>query len=152
MVLLISPVTVFSSADTMDVLESPFGCSWEVAVDTVVARSAFRRFGHWAPQLMALRKLRSVCGVVSLFGRGEDETMRCDNNGLVNPDGDAPFPPAKANRSHNSSVGSALGVLRAWDSFLTFTAGVCGMGWLGEEAGDELLARFRPRRPIIGEI
>jgi hypothetical protein len=122
--LLISPVTDFSSADTMDVLESPLGSSWEVAVETVLARSAFRRFGHCAPQLMALRKLRSACGVVSLFGRGDDETIRCDNNGLVNPDGDAMVPPARANRSHNSSVGSALGVLRAWDSFLTFTAGV----------------------------
>lgn len=71
---------------------------------------------------------------------------------MVKPDGDVPFPPCKAKRSHSSRVGSALGVFKACESFLIFTAGVAGIALLGDEAGDELRARFRFFRPIIGDI
>lgn len=81
--------------------------------------------------------------------------MRWARAGLVAPSGlllSAAPPTAK--RSHRSSAGSACSDsdFKAFLSFLTLTTGVRILSPAGEEMGDELRARFLPRRGTRGEI
>lgn len=114
--------------------------------------STRRRFGQCEPQLIARLKLLSPCaGVPSFFGRGEEDTIRWAKAGFVAPNGFLLSWPPTAKRSHRSRAGSARGDFKACFSFLTLTAGVLSFSTAGDESGDELRARFLPRRGTRGE-
>lgn len=107
----------------MDDLERSVGLSSIVTSIGFVgsARSTLRRFGQFAPQLMALRNPLSH---VVLDVRGEDDTMICARAEFMAPIGVTDLDPLREKRSQSSRAGSAWGDLRARDNLWTFTAGV----------------------------
>lgn len=114
-------------------------------------RSAFRRLGQFAPQLIAfLSGLSLPSAAMPSLGRGEEEIKSWASKGFVRPDGLA-FTPGTEKRSQSSRAGSARGVLRTWASFFTSTAGVASLE-AGDDSGEELRARFRPLRGSKGDM
>jgi len=146
--LLISSVTVSSNALTIESFEFTRLATGRFEGDPLSALSTLRRFGQLDPQLMARRRLPPpwTPTAPSLVGRGDEETIRWARAGFRRPMGVLLDAPATEKRSHSSREGSTWGDFSASRSWLTFTEGVLEVWLLGDEVGDELRARFWPRR------
>lgn len=143
-------VTVSSSAFTIEDLDASISSISVLRRLPDVDLSTLLLLGQFKPQLIA--RLRLDSPTVGFDGRGEDDTISCASAGFASPRGlPALSVPFSEYRSHNSSVGSACGDLRACASFLTFTEGVLDLSATGDETGDELLARFLPLRFNMGD-
>lgn len=116
-------------------------------------RSPRRLLGQWAPQLIARRRppsdeaLAVPGAAMNLAGCGEDEIITWASAGFGAPKDAVAVEPLQENRSHNSRAGSAWGDLRASDNCFTLTVGGVDLElFAGDEMGEELRARFLPRR------
>jgi hypothetical protein len=113
--------------------------------------STRRRFGQWDPQLIARLKLLSPWdGTLSFDGRGEEDIIRWARTGFVAPTVLSLSGTPTPKRSHKSKAGSIRCVVNACLSRFTLAA-VLALSYAGEDTGDELLARFFPRRGARGE-
>ncbi|KAI6769042.1 hypothetical protein HG531_010146 [Fusarium graminearum] len=141
-------VTVSSNAVTNEDFEA--SSSSFSLLSPEVDLSVLLLFGQFSPQLIVRRRLASPAA--GLFGLGEDDTISCASVGFASPRGvSAVSVPFREYRSQSSNVGSACGDLRACASFLTLTEGVFGFSAMGDDTGDELLARFLPLRVNMGD-
>lgn len=144
-------VTVSSSAVTIEDFEASISSFSKLNRLAEVDLSTLLLLGQFKPQLIARRRLDSpgACFV----GLGEEDAISCANAGFANPRGlSALSGPLSEYRSQSSNVGSACGDLSACASFLTLTEGVFGFSAIGDDTGDELLARFLPFRDNMGDI
>lgn len=143
-------VTVSSSAVTMEDFDASISSFSLLSRLPEVDLSILLLFGQFKPQLIARRRLDSLA--VGFVDLGEEDTINWASAGFASPRGLSELSGTFSEyRSHNSSVGSACGDLRAWASFLTLTEGVFGFSGIGDDTGDELLARFLPLRDNMGD-
>jgi hypothetical protein len=143
-------VTVSSNAVTIEDFEASISSFSLLSRLPEVDLSILLLLGQFSPQLIARRRLASPAA--GFIGLGEDDTISCASVGFASPRGvSAVSVPFREYRSQSSNVGSACGDLRACASFLTLTEGVFGFSAIGDDTGDELLARFLPFRVNMGD-